>query len=392
MIAVTVGTDRGDFVGAGNAALQQAIEAVAAQGGGTVELLPGCYTLHNSVLLRSNVRLIGAGPDTVLRKADGVASPLAIDADYGQTKATVQDASGFRAGQGVVVQDDRAGGWIATLATITSVQGNTLYMDRRFAMDYDSDRGGMVFTSFPLVAGFDLEGASVEGLLAEGNRANSLNINGCIGGGYYLHRARRCRIADCVLRDFAGDGISFQITQDIVVERCDVSGVSSQGLHPGTGSARPIVRDCSFHHNDHDGFFLCWRVQEGRFENNSFCDNGHFGICIGHKDTDNLFVGNVVRNNALHGICFRDEKPTNGGHRNTFRRNTIEDNGDCGVYVGGHTQDLCFEDNVIRDTRSGPARTQRIGLCVGEGATGIRAARNVIENHLEADVKGHFGD
>jgi hypothetical protein len=385
---VKVGVAQGDFVGDTNVAIQQAIDAAGVYGGGTVEVGPGTYTLYDCVRLRRNVRLVGSGMDTVFRKCDGHRSEFAVDADYGQRKVTVKDATGFRAGMGAVITDDRSGGWHDTLATITLVQGNVVYLDRPFLSDYNGDAGGTVLNSFPLVGGFDLDSAAIEGICVDGNRENSHVINGCIGGGLYFHRARRCSITDCILRNFAGDGISFQITQDITVERCEVTGITGLGLHPGTGSARPIIRECRSHENDGDGFFLCWRVQEGRFEGNEFLNNGGHGISVGHKDTDNLFAGNVIRGNKRHGIYFRDEKTTNAGSRNTFRENTIEDNRECGVCIEGHTTDLLFERNTIRDTRSGEARTQRIGIRAGENAGRVRAVRNVIENHVEDAVQG----
>jgi hypothetical protein len=349
---------------------------------------PGVYTLYNSVLLRSSVRLVGSGSGTVLRKCDGVSSGFAVDADYGQTKVTVQDPTGFRPGMGVAIRDDRSGGWTDTLATITLVQGNVLHLDRETVMDYDGDAGGVISNCFPLVAGFGVDGAVIEGLSADGNKGNNAVINGCIGGGYYLHRARHCRIADCLLENFAGDGISFQITQDIVVERCEVRGITGLGLHPGTGSARPIIRHCRSHDNDKDGFFLCWRVQEGRFEHNEFSRNGQFGISIGHKDTDNLFLDNIVRDNKSHGVFFRNEKATNAGSRNTLRGNVIEDNVGCGIEIRGHTTEVLLEENVIRDTRQGEARTQRLGIRAGEHCARIRALRNRIENHPDGATAG----
>jgi parallel beta-helix repeat protein len=287
------------------------------------------------------------------------------------------------------VKDDRSGGWHDTLAAVTLVQGNVLYLDRPFLADYDGDAGGVVCNAFPLVAGVDVDSAAIEGICVDGNREGNWEINGCIGGAIYLHRARRCRIADCLVRDFAGDGISFQTTQDVTVERCEVTRSTGLGLHPGTGSVRPIIRNCKSHGNGQDGLFLCWRVQEGRFEDNQILSNGRFGISIGHKDTDNILAGNVVRSNKSHGVFFRDEKLTNAGSRNTLRRNVIEDNEGCGVMIEGHTTDLLFEDNTIRDTRSGPARTQQVGICAGEDVARIRAVRNRIENHVEEPTRGH---
>jgi len=385
---VKVGLTDGDLKGDTNAVIQQAIDAAGAYGGGTVELGAGVYTLYNSVQLRRNVRLIGQGGDTVLRKCDGARSEFAVDADYGQKKVTVQDPSGFRVGMGVVITDDRAGGWADTVAAITLIQGNVLYVDKHFVIDYDAQAGGIIHNAFPLVTGIDVDSVEIEGLHVEGNRETNESINGCVGGGIYLHRARRCRIADCVVRDFAGDGISFQITQDIHVERCEVLRATGLGFHPGTGSTRAVIRDCKSVGNGQDGIFLCWRAQESRFENNEVLDNGRYGFSIGHKDTDNVFEGNVVRGNAAHGIYFRDEKPSNAGSRNAFRRNVIEDNVGCGVYVDGETTDLLFEENEIRDTRSGDARTQRVGILVGPKSVRVRSMRDRIENQVEAATQG----
>jgi hypothetical protein len=385
---IRVGLSDGDFPGDTNAAIQQAVDAAGAYGGGAVEVGPGVYTLYDSVRLWRNVRLVGSGPDTILRKCDGVRSEFAIDADYGQKKVTAKDASGFRAGMGVVIKDDRSGGWVDTVATVTLVQGNVIYVDTPFVMDYTGDKGGLIYNSFPLISGMDVDSVVIEGIHLDGNRDANLPIDGCVGGGIYLHRARRCRIADCTVKDFAGDGISFQTTQDIEVERCQVIHATGLGLHPGTGSARPIIRNCRSVDNDQDGIFLCWRVQDGRFESNESLNNGRHGISIGHKDTDNLFVGNVIRGNREHGIYFRDEKATNAGGRNTFRQTVIEDNAGCGVYVDGRTTDLLFEDCTIRDTRSGAARAQRVGIWAGPNSARINAVRTRIENHVEAEVHG----
>jgi len=385
---VSVGIAEGDLQGDTNAVIQQAIDAAGSYGGGTVELLPGTYTLYDSVRLRRNVHLVGSGDDTILRKCDGARSGFVVDADYGQKKVTVQDPAGFRVGMGVLLSDDRAGGWIDTVTTITLIQDNILFVNSEFLMDYDGDRGGVVYNAFPLIAGIDVDSVSIEGLSVDGNREKNWDINGCVGGGIYLHRARKCRVVDCTVRDFAGDGISFQTTQDIEVERCQVLGASSLGFHPGTGSVRPVIRDCRSVGNGHDGIFLCWRVQAGTFERNECLDNGRYGISIGHKDTDNLFQGNVLRGNASHGLYFRDEKTTNAGSRNRFLENTIEDNGGSGVCVDGHTVDLTFEANVIRDTRSGEERTQRVGIQAGADSARIRAKGNRIENHIDADLLG----
>lgn len=92
-VHIRVGITQGDLVGDTDAVIQQALDTVAAYGGGTAELGPGTYTLYDSVRLGSHVRLLGAGSETILRKCDEAASRTAIDADYGQRKLTVEDSS-----------------------------------------------------------------------------------------------------------------------------------------------------------------------------------------------------------------------------------------------------------------------------------------------------------
>ena len=61
-MTVTVGAANADIIGTDNAAIQKAIDRVAAAGGGTVLIKAGAYTLANSVRLASGITLRGEGP------------------------------------------------------------------------------------------------------------------------------------------------------------------------------------------------------------------------------------------------------------------------------------------------------------------------------------------
>ncbi|GIS58084.1 MAG: hypothetical protein CM1200mP2_03090 [Planctomycetaceae bacterium] len=43
-------------------------------------------------------------------------------------------------------------------------------------------------------------------------------------------------------RNNNGDGISWQICHDVVVENCHSHDNADLGLHPGSGSQRPLIR------------------------------------------------------------------------------------------------------------------------------------------------------
>ena len=149
-------------------------------------------------------------------------------------------------------------------------------------------------TVYPVVSGSDIRSARVEDLVIEGNKEANPHLNGCRGAGIYLYRGFGVVIQGCVVRNYHGDGISFQQSNDVTVTACVSEDNTHLGLHPGSGSQRPVVRDCLARRNGTDGLFLCWRVRHGVFEDNRLEDNGQFGISIGHKDSDNLLRGNQV--------------------------------------------------------------------------------------------------
>ena len=192
-----------------------------------------------------------------------------------------------------------------------------------------------------------------------------------------------------MVRDYNGDGISFQQSNDVSVIGCICEGNTYLGLHPGSGSQRPRVRNCIARNNGTDGLFLCWRVRHGLFRDNVLEANGRFGISIGHKDSDNLFRFNVVRQNHQDGIFFRNETLGMAAHRNCLEENIIENNGvdreAAGIRIRGQTNDLIFRNNVIRDTRPGESQTQTVGIRIEEQVGQVILEGNTIEAKLKID-------
>ncbi len=196
-------------------------------------------------------------------------------------------------------------------------------------------------------------------------------------------------IRGCIVRSYNGDGISFQQSNDVTVVDCISEDNTDLGFHPGSGSQRPVLRNNLARRNGTDGLFLCWRVRHGVFENNRLESNGRFGISIGHKDSDNVLRGNHVAQNGSNGVYFRDEPTGMSPHRNQLQDNVIEDNGrtsgTAGIRIMGEPSGLVLENNVIRDTRTGPQQTQTIGILV-EGRVGAtRIGSNRIEAHTAVE-------
>lgn len=380
---ISVGRSDADLIGSDNRALQAAVDYVAGLGGGVVLIGEGEYLMRDSLHLRSNVTVRGVKGKTILRKAKAAESPLAMDGDFGEQQITVVNPSGFEVGMGVAVWDDRSGGFHTTVGRITGGRGDTFAIDAPLMADCMVSNDARAATVFPVVSGVDIQGARVEDLVIDGNKGENPYLNGCRGAGIYLYRGFGTVITGCEVRDYHGDGISFQQSNDVTVAGCVSEGNTHLGLHPGSGSQRPVVRGNVARRNGTDGLFLCWRVRHGSFEDNVLEENGQFGISIGHKDSDNLLKGNTVVRNASNGIFFRNEDEAMAPHRNRLEANVIEDNGrepgTAAIRVRGEPSGLIFEGNVIRDSRTGAEQTQTVGILVEPEVGPIQIGSNAIE-------------
>lgn len=386
---LTVGVHKGDIIGADNKALQAAVDYVAGLGGGVVEIGEGEFLMRDSLHLRSNVTVRGIEGKTILKKHAATTSPLALDGDYGEEQFTVEDPSGFEVGYGVTIWDSNSGGFHTTVARITGRRGNTFSIDTPMNADCMVHNKAKAATVFPVVSGTNIEGARVENLVIEGNKDQNVHLNGCRGAGIFMYRGFGTVIQNCIVRNYNGDGISFQQSNDVKVIDCVSENNAFLGIHPGSGSQRPFVTGCTARDNGQDGLFLCWRVRHGRFEKNILEGNKRFGISIGHKDTDNFILQNEVRENHQDGIFFRNESLGMAGHRNLVEGNRIENNGlqgnGAGIRIRGETKDLILKDNIIRDTRPLEKQTQIIGIRIEENVGDVQLDSNTI--HASTQVE-----
>jgi parallel beta-helix repeat protein len=386
---ITVGLRDADIIGADNRALQGAVDYIAGLGGGLVEIGEGEFLMHDSLHLRSFVTVRGIAGKTVLRKVRATSSVLALDGDYGEEQFTVANPEGFKVGDGVAIWDSNARGFHTTVARITGRSGNTFSIDTPLNADCMVANKAQAATVFPVISGYNLEGVRVENLVIEGNKEENVYLDGCRGGGIFLYRGFGTVIENCVVRNYHGDGISFQQSNDVLVQGCVSEDNTGLGLHPGSGSQRPVVRECIARRNGEDGLYLCWRVRHGLFEKNILENNGRFGISIGHKDSDNLLQGNQVRANDQDGVFFRNEAEGMAGHRNRLENNLIENNGvkgeAAGIRVRGETRDLVFRNNIIRDTRPPETRKQTVGIRIEEPAGKVVLEGNQIDAKTQVE-------
>lgn len=382
---ITVGGPQADLPEYTSRAIQIAVDALTLHGGGTVKLMPGIFEISAPVKLSSNMSLIGSGPETILHKVDGVKTNFVVDADYGELKVTVADPKGFEVGMAVQVYDQvrRKECWNVTTAEITAIEGNVLYIDNHLVIDYHMEDIGIVSNACPVVAAISEDNVRISNLTVDGNKDSNDFINGCVGGGIYLHKVKNALVENCVVKNWNGDGISWQITENVTARNNEVYGCTNIGMHPGTGSSGSIIEGNNSHHNGMDGLFVCWRVQQGTVKDNQFHHNKRYGVCTGHKDTDMLFIQNHIHDNEKGGVNLREENEGNAPHRSIFRENIIENNGIYGFLIESPARDVLIENNTIRDSGKGK---QKVGVFVTKDGYSPKLEDNKMSGHKKGDV------
>jgi parallel beta-helix repeat protein len=381
-LTLTVGQDRGDLVGKNEKAIQAAVDAVARLGGGTVKVLPGTYQMHNTIWMSSGVRLVGSGPETVLFKSPSVACKLVDDSDWYDQEITLADASGFEVGHGICLEtrNPHNGGRDVFKGTLVARSGNRFKLNKPLRQNYWLAGGAKISTLFPLITSEFTEDVVIEDLVLDGNGKNNALLDGNFAGCIFLQDCSRYTIRHVEARNYNGDGISWQICHDVVVENCHSHDNTNLGLHPGSGSQRPLIRHNRLERN-WMGIFFCWGAKYGLAENNTIVDNRDFGVSIGHNDTDNVVRNNLIRGSGKVGVLFRDES---GGkdfwpNRNTIENNRILDSGPAdgvAIDIHGKTRDVTIVKNEIRESRRPMNRT---GIRVGKQVGPVTLADNRID-------------
>lgn len=383
-LTVTVGPDKADLVGSDDKAIQAAIEYVARLGGGTVHVQPGTYRLRNSIFLRSNVRLLGSGAKSILVKEPSRITKLAGNSDWYEQEITLVDPTGFQVGDGVCLRCTNPHNKGATVLkrTLVARSGNRFKLDRALRENFWLMGEATAATLFPILCGENITSAAIDNITLDGNRSKNDFLDGNHAGCVFLQDCNRITLRGVTARNYNGDGISWQICHDVVVEDCHSHDNAGLGLHPGSGSQRPIIRGNKLQRND-IGIFFCWGVRDGLAEKNLIEDNRSYGVSIGHRDTDNIIRDNDILRSGKVGILFRPERGQGfTPDRNKVENNRIVDSGPAdtgiGIDIQGLTDGTIITGNIIRETRE--SKSQK-GIRIGAGVGAVRMEDNRIEGY-----------
>lgn len=360
VLEVTVGHKDADILGTDHKAIQAAIDYASRLGGGVVRVKNGTYRLRNAIHLASNIHLIGEGGETILIKEPSASTTLEADSDWYDQEITLKDAGNFRVGDGVCLRakDARTGTTTVLKRTLVARTGNRFKLDKALRENLWQSHNATCATLFPILTGEFIENIRIENITLDGNRTKNDELDGNYAGCIFLQDCNNIQIRNVTARNYHGDGISWQICHDVTVENCLSENNKGLGLHPGSGSQRPIIKNNTLRNND-IGIFFCWGVKYGLAEKNTIQAN-RIGISIGHRDTDNLVTDNIIQGSRQNGVLFRPERgPSFAGHRNRIEKNRFIDNSPENgsvIDIQGGTESITIRGNQFSESRQGGDR------------------------------------
>jgi hypothetical protein len=383
---VTVGQKEGDFIGKDDKIIQAGIDYLTRLGGGTLKILPGVYTVRNSIFLKSNIILKGSGENTILKMAPGFVTPIIREYSGREYGVQVKDPSGFKPGGAIMLRTSAPQAWaVRTLrATVTRIDGDIVYFDKYTNDVFYVENNCTAGTIFPILTADNTDNVNIEDLVLDGNRDQNEHINGNFSAALFTHYCNKWNIKNVTAKNYNGDGFSWQTSDDFRLENCKALNNADLGFHPGGGAQRPIVINCIGNENS-QGMYFCWCVTDGLVQNCTFSGNLKYGISIGHRNTDNIIQNCLIENNKEVGILFRkDEEPEFfGGNRNLIQNCTIKDNGTIGINVLWKTKDITIENNKFVNSPNG---NQKTGILISKEAGKINTSGNTFEK-TETEMK-----
>jgi len=390
MLTITVGQKDADIVGTTDRAIQAAVDYCKNMGGvagGTVKILPGTYHFDNCVQLRSGTRIVGSGSETILMKNPSHICELGDESDWNDQEITFAEGHKFNVGDGVCLRamNPHYEKPMVLYRTLLARKGNRFKVDQPLMDNFWFDGKPTAAALFPLIRGEKITDCVIENITLDGNRDNNEHLDGNYAGCIWLQECARIHINRVEARNYNGDGLSWQVAHDVIVENCYIHNNKDLGMHPGSGAQRPLIQDNRIE-NCGTGIFFCWGVKFGLAQNNKItnCDKG---ISIGHRDNDNIVRNNEVTASREVGVLFRPERGKNyAPHRNTFENNRIIDCGSgddsVAVDVQGEVDKVNLIGNEIRDTRG---KANRVGVKLNEKVGDIHMESNTIEG-IATDV------
>jgi len=114
--------------------------------------------------------------------------------------------------------------------TLVAQTGNRFKLDQGLRKNFWRTGNTTVSTLFPILSGENIADVTIENLVLDGNRTKNTNLNGNYAGCIFLQECNRIVIRGVTARNYNGDGVSWQVCHDVLVENCTSEGHAGLGL------------------------------------------------------------------------------------------------------------------------------------------------------------------
>src|SRR3990167_342431 len=323
--------------------IQQAINEINNQGGGTVYLVPGTHYVTSNIILYNHIYLKGVTADSTIINFSSTASQILINGSGAYSGGTVSVSFGgttvtgsstswlanVSVGQSILLEDI----WytVAAVATDTSLTINIPYGGRTLSgatyvaatLKQDIKLSELTITASATTAIsaqyvtefflYDLNVTASAGGLSLTDASN-INFSQCdfvanntgvtftrcylldflalglldtlVGNGLTMNTCRNMAILDSFIIASAGDGINLTSCEKILFDLTCFQNVG-QGIEFVSGNSDMVMLNCAFYNNGSDGVKLTATSDNIVGVGMVVVNNGGYGVNIAASSCDN---------------------------------------------------------------------------------------------------------
>jgi hypothetical protein len=319
----------GDGVTDDRAAIQSALDAAKAAGGGVAFLPIGTYLIKRPLFIGSKVTLQGSGRGaTAITKPATIKSLLSANASAGASSVTAADSTGFEVGGPIHLSDTSSFEWNSTQGTITGITGNVITFTNaeglgRTGLDAAllTSRSATAYTSFPLIRN-DEESTQVcvRDLTLDQNKGandpSSTTYDFTVAIIHwvetYYSLVENCELLNAcadAYSDQAQDGTGISPAANLIkttgnaIRGCKIKDANRHAAHIGTCSDLSWVQNNAMINCGDDGsigigyaLFFCAYATNIIATGNVIEGCGQGFAVIDERDTGNVIANNTIKN------------------------------------------------------------------------------------------------
>ena len=279
-------------------------EAIQSLEIGDIYLAIGNFNITAQIELKDNVNILSNG--AIINKSNEYSSLLTQDANVNDTIIYVKDASGFLAGQKVIVCSEKAYTDPGPTGKIISVdyKNNTITLNYKIANGVAVSASSKVVADYCCVVGNKIKNVKLQGLRINGNKANNPT---CVDTNYaqngiQLNNCNMCLVENCIVHNISLHGILFINTTNSIIRDCHSNTCGRHGIdiYGSPSTMNILISNCICNSNATGG--IQCHNGSGVSIIGCSCSKNEHGIMCQEGANNNVINACILNNNSFNGI------------------------------------------------------------------------------------------